>query len=200
MLLKFLFMVIMIFAFAEGCTYRGLECPDYTLLEKHFDYEVRSYPILTWAITDEVNRLGKAAERKASKRLTEYFEGKNNRSMDITKTLPVRIKISHLNKNNYEVGFLIPSNLAKNPPCPIDMRIRIVQEPPTAYVVRSFSGYYPEIVGVPDKTWDLQAKKLAEIMKDDDSVRKTTYYKSQYDTPSLFTESRNEIWMIKEVD
>ncbi|CAL1266557.1 unnamed protein product, partial [Larinioides sclopetarius] len=191
--------VIMIVTFTEGCSYRGLECPEYTLLEKHFDYEVRSYPILTWAITDEINRLEKVAERKASRRLTEYFEGKNNRSMDIPKTLPVRIKISYLNRNNYEVGFLIPSNIAKNPPCPIDMRIRIVQEPPTVYIVRSFSGYYPETTGVPDKTWDVHAKKLAESMKDD-SVRKTTYYKSLYDTPSLFTKSLNEIWMIKEVD
>ncbi|XP_055934885.1 uncharacterized protein LOC129964189 [Argiope bruennichi] len=200
MLLKVLFVAILIFVCAEGCTYKGLECPRYTVLEKHLDYEVRRYPSQTWAVTDEINRLGKAAELKASKRLTEYFEGKNNRSMNIPTTLPVRIKISHFNKYNHEVGFFIPSNLAKNPPRPIDLRISIVEEPETVYVVRPFSGYYSEILGVPDKTWEAEAKKLTEVVKDDTKIRKTSYYKVQYDKPSLFTESRNEIWMIKLVD
>ncbi|GFU10573.1 uncharacterized protein NPIL_475111 [Nephila pilipes] len=148
-------------------------------------------------MTSQLNRLSKVAETKAAKILMNYFEGKNNKSLEISKTLPIRIKVSRPNVFLYEVSYMIPSHLTKDPPGPYDMKINLSQEEARTYVVRSFQGFYAEETGVKDEEWDDEAKKLALALKDDDTVNKFFYYKVQYDTPSLFTESNNEVWMIK---
>ncbi|GIX74515.1 hypothetical protein CDAR_458812 [Caerostris darwini] len=197
--MRILFIVALAFILAEGgCKYKGRECLNYTVLSKGYDYEIRSYPAVTWVVTNERNRLGLVAESKGSKRLSDYFDTKNNESVKINKTIPLRIKTSHRSPYNFEIAFPIPADMSSNPPAPIDLRLRIIKEPPTVYAIKSFFQYSPTGSGVPDETWEMQAKKLARLFKEDDTIQKTTYFRVIYVEPSLFTESRIEVWMVKD--
>ncbi|GIY13685.1 hypothetical protein CEXT_511541 [Caerostris extrusa] len=62
--------------------------PETTVSKTGYDYEIRSYPAVTWVATNERNRLGLVAESKGSKRLDDYFDTKNNESIKINKTIP----------------------------------------------------------------------------------------------------------------
>ncbi|GFS38034.1 uncharacterized protein TNIN_236451, partial [Trichonephila inaurata madagascariensis] len=161
------------------------------------DYEIRSYAPSTWVTTFEINRLAIVAELKATKTIMEYFGGKNNRSTEIPKTLPMRNRVSRANPHHYEVSYMLPAEFAADPPGPIDLRVTLSREDETLYAVKSFKGFYPEDTGVREKVWDEKAKRLAFALQNDEHVEKVSYFRVQYDTPSLFKESYHEVWMIK---
>lgn len=60
---------------------------------------------------------------------------------------------------------------------------------------RTFKGYIWR-----QTRWIQEAEKLAESVKDDETVVKTSYYQVGYDAPFDFFDRRNEIWMVKKVN
>ncbi|XP_035225828.1 heme-binding protein 1-like isoform X2 [Stegodyphus dumicola] len=190
---KIALLIAVIGSAAEGCLYKNLECPDYVVVEQHPDYEVRSYPALTWATVEEESMFSRIAQMKAFRRLFKYISGKNDKGITINMTVPVRMQVTdHESYTAVEMSFMVPSIHANNPPAPNDTGITVEKEEPTLYAVRSFPGYVWR-----RGTWKEEAQKLADSLKNDDTVIKTKYYQVGYDAPFDFFDRRNEIWMVK---
>ncbi|GFS89121.1 heme-binding protein 1 [Trichonephila clavipes] len=185
--------IVLIFTVVEGCVYRDNECAPYTVMEKHADYEIRSYPSLTWATTTEEDQLARVARYKAFMRLFEYISGKNDRSQTINMTVPVRMKMTpHGEKMIHEMSFMVPAELAQNPPAPENKLITISKEDPKIYAVRMFSGYVWR-----QATWDKEAENLKNSVKEDETIDSSEFYQVGYDAPFEIFDRRNEIWMVK---
>ncbi|KAG8183666.1 hypothetical protein JTE90_010140 [Oedothorax gibbosus] len=186
-------LIIFVWAVAECCIYRDNECAPYTVDETHPDYEIRSYPALTWVTTIEESLSNRISQYNAFMRLFGYISGKNERALKINMTVPVRIKkTTEDSKVTIEMHFMVPSELANDPPLPNDEKIHILKEEPSKFAVRTFSGYVWR-----QATWVEEAEKLANSLSDDDTVDKTQYYEVGYDDPATFFDRRNEVWMRK---
>ena len=46
----------------------------------------------------------------------------------------------------------------------------------------------------------MEAQRLADSVKDDETIDKTAYYQVGYDAPFDLFDRRNEIWMVKKVN
>jgi len=190
---KVAFLVVVTLWFASGCQYKKNECPDYTVLEQHSDYEIRSYPAITWVSTTELSRIQRVAQYNAFMRLFRYISGKNDKEQKIAMTVPVRTQITKTeNGTLLEMSFMVPAEFASNPPVPTDEKVTIQEENSTNYAVRTFKGYIWR-----QGRWTEEAKKLADSVKNDETVDKTTFYLLGYDAPFEVFDRRNEIWMIK---
>ncbi|XP_055932211.1 heme-binding protein 2-like [Argiope bruennichi] len=190
---KVVTVIVFALTLVEGCVYKNDECAPYTVVETHADYEVRSYPALTWATTTETNRLTRVGKYKAFMRLFRYISGKNDREQKINMTVPVRMKATPSGEEIvHEMSFMIPKIFADNPPVPTDKEITINKEGPRMYAVRTFSGYAWR-----QTTWNEEAEKLKNSVLEDDTIDKTEYYEVGYDAPFDLFDRRNEIWMKK---
>ncbi|XP_021002952.2 heme-binding protein 2 [Parasteatoda tepidariorum] len=177
----------------EGCTYRNRECPNYSILAKHPDYEIRKYSAITWVSTTAEHSYFKIAASRAFTKLAGYINGKNNLKLKINMTIPVRMHATYKEQSTvYQMDFKVPNKYAAAPPLPTEEGITFIYDEPTVYAVRKFTGYAWH-----EETWIEESEKLAESLKNDATIDKTTYYQVKYDKPDTIVNRRNEIWMKK---
>lgn len=189
-----LILIVGVIWFSEGCTRKEYECPDYTVISMHADYEIRSYPQLTWVKTSQNSDSFRMATFTLFRRLYKYISRNNDKDMKINMTVPVRtVMLKNDSDITYEMSFLIPKSLADNPPIPKDSKVYIAKENATLYAVRSFSGYI-----LKKSTWEKEAEALASSVAKDLSVDTSNYYMVGYDSPFTLMNRLNEIWMKKE--
>lgn len=191
---KVALLVAVSFAFAEGCTYKDAECPDYVVVEEHPDFEIRSYPSVTWATTSSISRYSRVGQYAAFMKLFRYIGGNNDREQKMAMTVPVRMKNTKLENDTtlFEMSFFVPTEFSSNPPVPDDTSVQVHKEDNAIYAVRKFGGYAWR-----DGNWEEEAQKLAESVEQDESVDKTYYYRVGYDAPFDFFDRHNEVWMVK---
>ncbi|KFM79314.1 Heme-binding protein 1, partial [Stegodyphus mimosarum] len=148
---------------------------------------------MTWASVVEESMLVRIAQIKAFERLFKYISGENDKGMTINMTVPVRMQATEYKIHcTVEMSFMVPSIHANNPPIPNDTGIIVSRNEPALYAVRSFPGYVWR-----KGAWKEEARKLADSLKNDNTVIKTKYYLVGYDAPFDFYDRRNEIWMVK---
>ncbi|XP_021002954.2 heme-binding protein 2 [Parasteatoda tepidariorum] len=176
----------------EGCSYKTRECPNYSITTKHPDYEIRKYSAITWVSTTAEHRYFKIAASRAFSKLAGYLNGKNNLNLKMNMTAPVRMRPIYKELSTvYQMDFKMPIKHAAAPPMPSEEGITFIYDEPTVYAVRNFSG-----PAWHEATWIEESEKLAECLKNDATIDKTTYYQVKYDKPKTIIK-RNEIWMKK---
>lgn len=132
------------------------EEPNYSILEKDGDFEIRDYPSVI-AAEVEVSGSGQASASEAFKIIAGYIFGKNNSKTKIAMTVPVTEEISSekiamtvpvttdKRSNSMAMRFYLPSSYTlETLPEPIDKRVRLVTAPSARYVVIRFSGFGSE--------------------------------------------------------
>ncbi|XP_054719332.1 heme-binding protein 1-like [Uloborus diversus] len=136
-MLKVAALVIFASVVVSGCRYKDSECADYVVVEQHADYEIRSYPALTWVMTSEESRVPRIAKFKTFRRLFNYISGENDQGIKINMTVPVRMRSTKTDgKTTLEMSFLLPSVVSSSPPVPNDKSLTVSAEDPTLYAVR----------------------------------------------------------------
>ena len=118
------------------------EEPDYTVLKKESEIEIRQYKnFLTASIEIEGNR--KEAIGKGFKFLFKYISGENKNKENISMTIPVMQKSSGNNKWN--VSFVVPKKFdIKNAPQPDNVNIQLKNNSDLKVIAITFSGLFSD--------------------------------------------------------
>ena len=86
----------------------SIETPDYKLVKKYKNFEIRDYEKMIVAHT-MIKRTFKESTNTGFRRIANYIFGGNDQSMEIAMTAPVLTKFSTgLNSNIFEVSFVMP--------------------------------------------------------------------------------------------
>ncbi len=118
------------------------EEPDYTVLKKESEIEIRQYKnFLTASIEIEGNR--KEAIGKGFRFLFKYISGENKNKESISMTIPVMQKSSGNNKWN--VSFVVPKKFdIKNAPQPDNVNIQLKNNSDLKVIAITFSGLFSD--------------------------------------------------------
>ena len=87
----------------------SLETPEYKVLDKKDNFEIRLYNSFIVART-EVQTNFEEATTMGFRRIASYIFGGNDKSMQIPMTAPVISTSPSINPDNYEIMFFMPSN------------------------------------------------------------------------------------------
>jgi DNA gyrase inhibitor GyrI len=116
------------------------EQPDYTVIKKDNEFEIRQYTnFLTATVETEGER--DEAIGKGFRILFKYISGENNNKESISMTVPVMQKSTGNNKWN--VSFVVPKKFnLQNVPQPDNQSVKIINNPNLKVIVITFSGVF----------------------------------------------------------
>jgi hypothetical protein len=182
------FCLLYIILIISGCSsVSKYETPNYEVVKKEGNIEIRSYPSFLKA---EVRLEGEREQvsGKAFSILFSYITGKNTGENKISMTIPV-LQEKNNKANAWDVSFLLPKNFnLLNAPKPKDDRIKLIQTKQAKLVAISFSGFWSE------KNMQKHKALLDEFVKKEGLKIKAgevfAFYNSPYTLPWL---RRNEV-------
>lgn len=112
----------------------AIEKPDYEVILKEGDFEIRQYKPMIIALSKEENLRGGSGFNK----LFGYISGKNKAQEKISMTAPVW---NDLDKENMTIAFVMPKNYdLENLPEPQDSGVVLVEKPSRRMAALRFSG------------------------------------------------------------
>jgi DNA gyrase inhibitor GyrI len=116
------------------------EQPDYTIIKKDNEFEIRQYTnFLTATVETEGER--DDAIGKGFRVLFKYISGENKNKESISMTVPVMQKSTGANKWN--VSFVVPKKFnLQNVPQPDNQSVKIKNNPDLKVIVITFSGLF----------------------------------------------------------
>ncbi|ESO88880.1 hypothetical protein LOTGIDRAFT_193167 [Lottia gigantea] len=187
-------------AIKTAFTSKGLDMPEYTVLNKTEDsapsppYEERQYPETKWVSTSIQGMVLKEATSKGFRRLFNYIQGANKSGVKIEMTSPVPTKVvpgaGPNCENTFTVSFFIPPENAANPPEPTDKDVFIDSWPAQTIYARTFGGF------AKDDDWLTNSQELAKDLKDK-PLNQSYWFTAGYDSPFKMFSRRNEVWYVK---
>ncbi|EIE22365.1 SOUL heme-binding protein [Coccomyxa subellipsoidea C-169] len=176
-----------------------LDCPEYDVVEKNDDYEVREYSKGKWASTKIEGYLYSASIVQGFKRLFDYISGENEPQVKINMTAPVVTKVEHGDgpfcKNNFTISFFVPfSEQARDDtPKPSSKDVFIQSTPSATFFVSQYGGF-----GMDDITISAKAAALAKkLLAKGESFQEGVFFTAGYDPPFRLQNRHNEIWILK---
>ncbi|CAL8468672.1 g8212 [Coccomyxa elongata] len=174
-----------------------LDCPEYTVVDKNDDYEVREYSKGKWASTHIDGYLYSASVVQGFKRLFDYISGANEPEVKVEMTAPVVTKVEHgegpFCKSNFTVSFFVPFADQDKTPKPSSKNVFIQSTPSATFFVSSYGGFGVDDITVSAKAADL-AKKLQER---GEKFQEGVFWTAGYDPPFRLQHRHNEIWILK---
>eukprot|EP01013_Petalomonas_cantuscygni_P003046 TRINITY_DN13195_c0_g1_i1.p1 TRINITY_DN13195_c0_g1~~TRINITY_DN13195_c0_g1_i1.p1 ORF type:complete len:203 (+),score=29.44 TRINITY_DN13195_c0_g1_i1:194-802(+) len=189
--------IVMACAASRPSFCHGLGCPEFDVLNKTDDYELRSYGKTSWvgvtfegASEDFFNR----AVGKGFQKCFSYISGKNEAQKKIEMTAPVWVKIvpgAGPNCNStFTVAFFADPTVGA-PPKPTDPDLSFIDLPPHRAFVTSFGGYAT--------TWDKvqphAASLAAALQRDGHPFEQSHIGFAGYDSPFRVFSRHNEVWL-----
>ena len=165
-----------------------IETPEYQLLEKSGQFEIRMYEPMIIAITN-ISSNYRESTYTGFRRIANYIFGGNDQNMEIAMTAPV-ISSSPVNNDGiYDVAFVMPKeHKLSNLPDPNYDNVIIQEKNLGKMAVLRFGGWATE-----DKVIKYQ-KKLENILENNGYSITGNYMVSQYNSPwALPPFRRNEI-------
>ena len=118
------------------------EQPDYTVIKKDNEFEIRQYTnFLTATVETEGER--DDAIGKGFRILFKYISGENKNKESISMTVPVMQKSTGNNKWN--VSFVVPKKFnLQNVPQPDNQSVKIINNPNLKVIAITFSGLFSD--------------------------------------------------------
>ncbi len=176
----------------------AIEEPDYTVVRRLADFEVRqyaAYPVAEVVVPGPAD----AAGGQAFPILAGYISGKNQGERKLAMTAPVIqaavaadvVRTAPASAGGFVVQFVLPKGTtAASAPEPADPRIRIREVPPEAFAVIRYSGFWSEA------NYREHLAKLEEALRAADLAWTGEPVYSRYDAPFVpWFMRRNEIWL-----
>jgi hypothetical protein len=149
-------LLLTLIALQSGCVFFGIRSadePDYQLLQKEDDFEVRQYAPMVVATT-EVNADFGDAGQIAFKRLFGYISGENSQQEEMAMTIPVIAKSS---EKGWVFSFVLPREYQiDTAPKPLNLDVDVVQLTAKKVAVMRFSGTWSE-TPLKEKSTELSA-------------------------------------------
>lgn len=178
------------------------EEPDYEILEKSQEIELRKYPTVIAAQVELEGSWDDSAD-KAFRILAGYIFGKNSSRQKIAMTVPVtesggseKIAMtvpvtSSTSDGKMLMRFYMPSKYRMETlPEPIDKRIKFLEVAPVSYAVIKFSGFANK------ENIDRHESKLKKFVQEKNLKVKGSAIRAFYNPPwTLPFLRRNEVWI-----
>lgn len=151
----------------------AIEKPDYEVILKEGDFEIRQYEPMIIALSREENLGGGSGFNK----LFGYISGKNTAQEKISMTAPV---LNDLDNENMTIAFVMPKNYdLENLPQPQDSGVELVEKPRRKVAAIRFSGN-PRPSKIAEKT-----RELSEWMKEKDLIGIGMVELARYNPPFI---------------
>ncbi|XP_050221094.1 uncharacterized protein LOC126671366 [Mercurialis annua] len=178
---------------------KAIEKPQYEVIHKESDFEVRLYHESTW-MTGPVSEISfEKATLDGFHRLFQFIQGANLNWTRIPMTAPVVTSIvpgaGPFKSSSYYVSFYLPVKFQADPPIPLPvLHLKPYTWGSHCVAVRTFSGF------AKDDNIIKQAKELAVSLSRSSwgntsaAESKYGYSIAQYDAPFRFIGRVNEVW------
>jgi len=172
---------------------KGLGCPEFTILKKTKDYQLREYEPSRWVSTGAVGLDYREASTKNFHKLFDYISGQNVKKEKIAMTAPVINKVipgqGPACESNFTMSFFVAGS--NKGPAPTNKEVSLNRFNSMKVYVRSFSGYA--------MTWESYRKEFLKLEKaiNDPSKYDSSYlYTAGYDSPFTVFNRHNEVWLL----
>jgi hypothetical protein len=175
---RFLRIIFFLLLLLKGTAVMAIEEPDYEVLSRSDNYEIRSYPAFNVAEVELPSNTGNA-DNQAFRILAGYIFGKNrsrtrletrgslesntdNESTKMAMTAPVMSANSDVGDNRIVFAFVMERKFSLDElPEPMDRRIRLRRQAPRVMAVRKYSGRW-----TPKNFQDNKDALLAALQRD----------------------------------
>ncbi|XP_047316226.1 heme-binding protein 2-like [Impatiens glandulifera] len=178
----------------------ALESPQYSVIHKESDFEIRRYRDLVWMSAPVKEVSFHKATRNGFHRLFQFIEGANLNFSRIPMTVPILTSIvpdaGPLHSWAYYVRLYLPAKFQENPPLPLpELNLQPTPWSSRSIAVRQFSGF------ADDDNIVKEADKLATSLSrspwsnSTSSASGDAYSIAQYNSPFRFIGRVNEVWV-----
>lgn len=171
-----------------------LNCPQFTVIEDHKEYQLREYVASSWVTTSMNGVDYDTAGSRMFMKLFGYISGKNDKKETITMTCPVIVRVipgqGPTCENNFTMSFFNIPNVT--PPKPSEEDVYLSDLPKLRAYVRTFGGFASM------KDWISEADQLAKALSADAKYVTDFFYTGGYDAPFKLFNRHNEVWFIAE--
>ena len=131
--------VFIVFQSFRAISASGIETQKYRVVKVEEGFEIRFYPVATFATVQSSGSNYKQVANSSFRKLAGYIFGGNDQNKSITMTAPVRMEMSD---NGSAMSFVMPQKYdASNLPKPKDGTVQIKQSKESYEAVISFGGY-----------------------------------------------------------
>ncbi|XP_030646751.1 heme-binding protein 2 [Chanos chanos] len=173
------------------------ECLLYDLVCEGNGYEVRHYEPFKVVTTEVESYFTVIAAVRGFRTLAGYVTGHNAAGTGISMTTPVIMKRKENRSKQltsvYEISFVLPSHYQTNPPAPIDESVKIVDMPDMHVYVRSYGGWFFDIMS------RIQTYLLRRQLNSAQASYNTEYhFDVGYNSPMTIKDRHNEVWYVVE--
>ena len=179
--------IITSFVFFLHDSIMAIETPNFQLLKKQGEFEIREYDPMIIAVT-KVNSNYREASSTGFRRIANYIFGGNQKKMEIKMTAPVILDVPNSN-NIYEILFVMPSqhSLEELPePDQSNVELKVKELGKTAVI--KFGGWATESRATYYK------RRLEDFVKNGGFTINSDYMVAQYNSPwALPPFRKNEI-------
>ncbi|XP_057770658.1 uncharacterized protein LOC130990442 [Salvia miltiorrhiza] len=170
------------------------ECPAYTVLHSHKEFEIRSYKDAKWVHSPTISSNSyKPAASKAFRQLFAYYKGKNRENMIINMTSPVLVGVDN---SAYTVYFYLPQMYQKSAPQPVRGEIKTVSLPLPGHkyaAVKRFDGM------ITDESIATNLESLKKSLEASPDYRRAAQeglsMLAAYNSPRQLTNRVNEVFI-----
>lgn len=172
--------VILVASFSN----KGIETPEYEVLKKYGDVEIRKYPNMLVAKTALSNNSFENAGSNGFRTIANYIFGGNEGNQKIAMTAPVVMSMG----DSASMYFVMPKQYAKDQlPKPIGNNVSIVEESAKVLAVLQYGGF----------SSDKDIKKNCEILQQELTKQnvstKGSFMYMGYNAPWDVVNRRNEV-------
>ncbi|KAJ6799469.1 heme-binding protein 2-like [Iris pallida] len=177
----------------------GIESPEYSVVHKESEFEIRMYKESSWMSASSVELSFEKATAFGFHRLFQYIQGANLNWSRIAMTKPVLTSIvpdaGPLHSSAYLIQLYLPVKFQASPPLPLpELNLHPIKQVTHCIAVRKFSGK------ARDSNIVKEAEKLALSLSrsswanSTDLLGKNAYSIAQYNSPFRKIGRVNEVW------
>lgn len=175
-----LVIIVLIMSF----TSKNIETPEYKVLKKIDDAEIRLYPMMLVAKTKLTDKSFDDQGSSGFRTIAGYIFGGNEENEKIAMTAPVVMNIGE----ESSMYFVMPKKYKKEDlPNPSNKNVEIVSEAPKKLAVVSYGGYSS------DTKIEQHIKKLTSILKKNNITTKGDFMYMGYNAPWDVINRKNEV-------
>ena len=163
---------------------KGIETPEYTVLKKYGDVEIRKYPNMVVAKTSLSNNSFENAGSNGFRSIANYIFGGNEGNQKIAMTAPVVMSMG----DSASMYFVMPKQYSKDQlPKPANNNVAIMEESAKVLAVLRYGGFSS------DNDIKKYCKTLEEELTKQNISTKGSYMYMGYNAPWDVVNRRNEV-------
>lgn len=163
---------------------KGIETPEYTVLKKYGDVEIRKYPNMVAAKTSLSNNSFENAGSNGFRTIANYIFGGNEGNQKIAMTAPVVMSMG----DSASMYFVMPKQYSKDQlPKPANNNVAIMEESAKVLAVLRYGGFSS------DNDIKKYCKTLEEELTKQNISTKGSYMYMGYNAPWDVVNRRNEV-------